>query len=144
MQQIVNFIIRNKTALLFLLLFGISLFLTIQSHAYHKSKFISSANFLTGGLYNTTHGIGQYFNLKDKNRQLVKENQRLRNLVFNLKLDTLNTLAIDSTLLGEYYRFTSAEVLKNSYSLSNNYLTINRGKKDGIKQDFGVITSNGI
>ena len=57
MQQIINFIIRNKTFLLFLLLFTISLFLTIQSHSYHKSKFINSANFLTGGVYNSAHNI---------------------------------------------------------------------------------------
>ncbi|MEO6348912.1 MAG: rod shape-determining protein MreC [Aquaticitalea sp.] len=144
MQQIINFVIRNKTFLLFLLLFGLSLVFTIQSHSYHKSKFISSANFFTGGIYKTTNGIGQYFNLNDKNKALIEENRHLRNVLFNLDLDTLNVSSIDSTLLGDHYKFTSADVLKNSYDLSNNYLTINKGKKLGIQQDFGVITSKGI
>ncbi|MGB1308811.1 MAG: rod shape-determining protein MreC, partial [Oceanihabitans sp.] len=51
MQQIVNFIIRNKSFLLFLFLFSVSLAFTIQSNSYRKSKFIHSANFLSGGIY---------------------------------------------------------------------------------------------
>ena len=40
--------------------------------------------------------------------------------------------------------FKTATVIKNSYSNSKNYITIDKGKKDGIKQDLGVITSKGI
>ena len=144
MQQIINFVIRNKTFLLFLLLFGLSLFFTIQSHSYHKSKFINSANFFAGGIYKTTNSISQYFHLKEENQALIEENNKLRTLIFNMDLDTMRVSAIDSTLLGDHYRFTSAEVLKNSYDLSNNYLTINKGKRDKLKQDYGVITSKGI
>ena len=67
MQQIFNFVIKNKTFLLFLLLFSIALTLTIQSHSYHRSKFINSANGLTGGVYSTFNSLGQYFNLKEEN-----------------------------------------------------------------------------
>ncbi len=144
MQQIINFVIRNKTFLLFLLLFGLSLFFTIQSHSYHKSKIVNSANFFTGGFYKMTNGIGQYLNLKEENQALIEENRKLRTIVFNLDLDTLRVSKIDSTLLGDHYRFTSADVFKNSYNLTNNYLTINKGKNDNIQQDFGVITSKGI
>jgi rod shape-determining protein MreC len=144
MQQIINFVIRNKTFLLFLLLFGMSLYFTIQSHTYHKSKFVNSANFFTGGIYQTTNGIGKYLNLTKENQALIEENRKLRAIIFNMDLDTLRVSKIDSTLLGDHYRFTSADVFKNSYNLTNNYLTINKGKKDNIKQDFGVITSRGI
>lgn len=144
MQQIVNFIIRNKTFLLFLLLFGISLALTIQSHSYHKSKFINSANFLSGGVYKQATGISQYFHLKDENEVLIEENRRLKALLFNNDADSLKNFFIDTLNIEEPYRFISAKVYKNNYSLSNNYLTISKGRKDSIKQDFGVITSKGI
>ncbi|WP_339625323.1 rod shape-determining protein MreC [uncultured Winogradskyella sp.] len=143
MQQILNFVIRNKTFLLFLLLFGISLALTIQSHSYHRSKFINSANGLTGGVYGTFNSIEKYFDLKDQNNVLVEENKYLRKLLFNSKT-TIDSTYIDTTFIGSRYNVTIAEVYKNSYSLSNNYLTINKGLKHGIKQDFGVITSKGI
>jgi len=143
MQQIFNFVIRNKTFLLFLLLFSIALALTIQSHSYHRSKFINSANFLTGGVYGTMNSVDQYFDLKTKNDILAEENQRLREQLLNTNT-TLDSTYIDSSYAKEKYRVTIADVYKNSYSSVNNYLTLNKGKNDSIKRDFGVITSNGI
>ncbi|MBU2927457.1 rod shape-determining protein MreC [Winogradskyella psychrotolerans] len=143
MQQILNFVIRNKTFLLFLLLFSIALALTIQSHSYHRSKFINSANFLTGGVYGTMNSVDQYFDLKTKNNILSQENQRLREQLLNSHA-TADSSYIDSTFSQESYRVTVADVYKNSYSSTNNYLTLNKGKNDSIKRDFGVITSNGI
>ncbi|MDN3492871.1 rod shape-determining protein MreC [Winogradskyella bathintestinalis] len=143
MQQIFNFVIRNKTFLLFLLLFSIALALTIQSHSYHRSKFINSANFLTGGVYGTMNSVDQYFNLKTENDNLAKENKRLREQLLNRNISA-DSSYIDSTYSKSKYRITTAEVYKNSYSLTNNYLTLNKGKNDSIKRDFGVMTSNGI
>src|SRR6056297_1225882 len=78
MQQIINFLIRNKNNILFLLLLTFSLFLTIQSHSYQKSKFISSANFMSGGIYSWTSNINSYFHLEQYNLRLLEENERLR------------------------------------------------------------------
>jgi len=143
MQQIFNFVIRNKTFLLFILLFSIALALTIQSHSYHRSKFINSANGLTGGVYGTFNSIDQYFNLKDENAILSEENKRLREQLFN-SANTSDSTYIDTTYSKGKYRVITADVYKNSYSLSNNYLTLNKGENDSIKEDFGVITSKGI
>jgi rod shape-determining protein MreC len=143
MQQIFNFVIRNKTFLLFLLLVSIALTLTIQSHSYHKSKFINSANSLTGGIYGTFNSIGQYFNLKDENAILAEENKFLREQLLN-RAYTKDSSYVDSTYSKGTYKIVTAEIYKNSYSSTNNYLTLNKGKNDSIKEDFGVITSKGI
>jgi rod shape-determining protein MreC len=144
MQQIINFILRNKTFLLFLLLLSTSLFLTFQSHSYHKSKFINSANFLTGGIYESVNNIGNYFNLKTENATLLEENNRLKSILFNSKKENLKEEYKDSSLINANYKLTAAQVYKNSFSAINNYLTINKGEQDSIKQDYGVITSKGI
>jgi len=143
MQQIVNFIIRNKTFLLFLLLFLVSLLFTIQSHSYHKSKFINSANFLSGGVYNTSNSVSKYFDLIEQNKILQEENNRLKSLIFN-STQQRESNYIDSTSFNKKYKFTTAQVIKNSYTQTNNILTINKGLRDSIKQDLGVITSKGI
>ena len=83
MQQLFNFFIKNKTFVLFLLLFSCALSLTIQSHEYHRSKFIHSSNQITGSIYGTFYGITQYFNLKKENNLLLEENSQLKRLVFN-------------------------------------------------------------
>jgi len=143
MQQIINFVIRNKRFLLFLLLFGLSLALTIQSHSYHKSKFISSTNFITGGIYNATHDIKAYFGLKKQNEVLVEENNYLKSILYNNKILENGKPIVDSTL-NTNFEFRTATVIKNSYSNSQNYLTLDKGYNDGMKEDLGVITSKGI
>src|SRR5690606_11570073 len=144
MQQIINFVLRNKTFLVLLLLLGLSLFLTIQSHSYHKSKFINSSNAVTGTLYQFSNGIGQYFNLRKENSALLEENRMLKSIVHNWGVDTIAHHLKDSLILNEHFRFRTADVYKNSYSQTTNYLTINKGKKDSIKIDQGVVTSKGI
>ena len=143
MQQIINFIIRNKSFLLFLLLFSIALIFTIQSHSYHKSKFVNSANFLSGGLYNSINNISQYFDLKEQNRILHNENNVLKSTLFNSNINK-DSSYIDSMSFHATYKLTPAVVIKNSYALQNNFLTLNRGKRDSIKQDLGVVSSKGI
>ena len=143
MQQIINFIIRDKTFLLFLLLFSISIIFTIQSHSYHKSKFINSANFLTGGIYNTVNNVSGYFDLKSQNQILSEENNRLKSLLYNAENNNDSTY-IDSVTFINQYRFTSANIIRNSFSATDNMLLINKGKNDSIKEDFGVITSKGL
>ena len=143
MQQILNFVIRNKTFLLFLFLFSIALALTIQSHSYHRSKFINSANSLSGGIYGTLNSIDKYFDLKQENETLAEENRRLRELLFNSNTKPDKSLTNTSLKTGNY-KITIAEVYKNSYASMNNYLTINKGENDSIAEDFGVITSKGI
>ncbi|MFH4964453.1 rod shape-determining protein MreC [Gaetbulibacter sp. M235] len=143
MQQIINFIIRNKTFLLFLLLFFISLTFTIQTHSYHKSKFINSANFLTGGVYNSISNINRYFDLKSQNDILIEENSKLKSILYNTK-NKKDSSYIDDLSFNHTYKFTTASVLKNSYSSSKNVLLLNKGISDSIKEDFGVISSKGI
>lgn len=140
MQQIINFILRYKTTLLYLLLLIISLAFTVQSHSYHRSTYFNSANWLSGSIYNTTHNISTYFGLGDVNRQLLEENRQLRSLLYNKEI--ADSIELDTAKLN--YTIMSAQVIKNSFSNQDNYVTINKGEKQGVKQDMGVITSKGI
>ncbi|UGU17184.1 rod shape-determining protein MreC [Sinomicrobium kalidii] len=146
MQNIINFFLKNRFFFLFLVLLMLSMFFTIRSHSYHKSKFINSANWVTGGLYQTANNISAYFGLKEYNRQLVEENKRLRTLLFNRSHPYPDSIPEDSTLLPGKpgYVIRNASVIKNSYHSPKNYLTLNKGENDSIAQDMGVITSNGI
>lgn len=143
MQQIFNFIFKNSYRMLFLLLIGISLGLTIQSHSYHKSKIISSANFMSGGVYQKMNNVEEYFNLKIQNEELAQENARLKSLLFNQK-DSTTIKEIDSVFGVKKINIIESKVIKNSYNVHQNYLTLNSGYKQGVKNDMGVINSLGI
>jgi rod shape-determining protein MreC len=143
MQQIFNFIYKNSNRLLFLLLLGISLFLTIQSHSYHRSKVISSANFLSGGVYERINNVSEYFNLRTQNDALAQENAKLRSLLFNLK-DTTSIPKSDSLIGVHPTDIIVSKVIHNSFNDHENYLTLNSGSLQGVKSDMGVINSLGI
>lgn len=143
MQQIFNFIYKNSNRLLFLLLLGISLFLTIQSHSYHRSKVISSANFLSGGVYERINNVSEYLNLRTQNDALAQENAKLRSLLFDVK-DTASIPKLDSIKGVHPTDIVVSKVIHNSFNSHENYLTINSGNLQGVQPDMGVINSLGI
>jgi len=144
MQQIISFLDKNKFFILFLLLETFALIFTIQSHSYHTSKFVSSANFISGSIYNKINNLEEFVLLKEENSRLAEENVRLKNL-FHLpeKVHTQIAFMSADTLQQKYY-FTAAKVINNNYHNNNNYLTINKGRFDKIKPDLGVVNSKGI
>jgi rod shape-determining protein MreC len=143
MQQIFNFIYKNSNRLLFLLLLGISFFLTIQSHSYHRSKVISSANFLSGGVYERINNVSEYLNLRTQNDALAQENAKLRSLLFDVN-DTAAIPKLDSIKGLHPTDIIVSKVIHNSFNAHENYLTLNSGSLQGVKPDMGVINSLGI
>jgi rod shape-determining protein MreC len=149
MQQIINFLIRNKNFLLFGFLLLLSLTFTIQSHSYHRSKFVNSANWLTGGVYGSIGGARDYFKLKTYNKQLLEENARLRQLLspedaLFSAIDTMALARINSIDTTHQYSYIPAKVINNNYAKTDNFITLLAGSRDNLQRDMGVITSKGI
>lgn len=139
MQQIIKFIEKYRYFLLFLVLEFVALFFTIQSHSYHRSKFVNSANAVTGGIYKRANAIGEFFNLKTENKRLSEENTRLKNMLSHYE----NSEIIKSVKTSGY-QYIPAKIYNNSYKRRNNYLTINKGYNDSITPEMGVVNSKGI
>lgn len=142
MQRILNILIKYRNFLLFALLLLLSLFFTIQSHSYHRSKFVNSANFLSGGVYSSLSDVSDYFDLKTHNQNLLEENRLLREKLFN-ELDTVSAIE-DTATFADTYKFYKARVINNNYALRDNFITLRAGLQDSIETDLGVITSKGI
>ena len=123
MQQIIYLFIKNSHRLLFLLLLGISFTLIIKSHSYHRSKYINSANNVTGSIYEQVNSAEEYLSLKKKNEVLAEENARLKQLLFNKK-DTLLDFKNISYNDAEFFTVSKAKVIKNSYNKQENYSSI--------------------
>ena len=143
MQQIFNFIFKNSNRLLFLLLLITSLTLAIQSHSYHRSQMVNSANAMTGTVYEEINEIKTYFSLKQQNDKLAHENASLRKLLFNQK-DSSTALVKDSVKGYDRLDVIQSKIINNSYNTPENYLTINTGTLKGVHPDMGVISSQGI
>jgi rod shape-determining protein MreC len=146
MQHLIYFIRKYRYFLLFILLEILAFYFTIQHHSYHQSKFVNSANFISGGLYNKVNSINEYFHLKTENQLLNEENALLKNqleIIQTAKNDSIYTV-IDTTYNIQKYEYTVAKVINNNFVKRNNYLTINKGTNNGISPELGVVNSKGI
>ena len=114
--------------------------LTIQTHSYHKSKFINSSSTITGKIFNFRSQISAYFNLRKENKILTEELRIFKQNEFNVKTNNKQMKPYRDTT----YFVKSGSVIKNSYSKKDNYLLINKGEKDSIKTDFGVFNAKGV
>ncbi len=145
MQQIIYFISKNSTKLLFLLLLVVSLYLTTQTHSYHQSQMFHSANVVSGTVYEKTNNITEYLHLKDENNRLAEENARMKQILYNSALIVDSTFAVNPSIrIAQDYKLFHAKIIKNSFFKKDNYLTIKGGKLNGVKKDMGVINSNGV
>lgn len=116
---------------------------------------LSSANTVAGIIYQKREDVVYYFGLKRMNDSLTSENIRLREQLAQMQgVDTLKdslvtrpfTASNDSVHVIRYanYIYRTARVINNSVTSENNYITINRGAKDGIRKRMAVLSGTGV
>lgn len=147
MRGLFRFLQRNYAYFLFLFLEVVSLVLVFNYNSYQKSRFLNSSNHVTGKLYSTASSVLQYFELAKVNKQLADENAILRTRLLNTGAFTdtsFSKLKIDSFITDSVYNVISAKVINNSVNKQQNYITLNKGSKDGIKPEQGILAPGGI
>jgi len=96
-------------------------------------------------MYTQVNGLYDYLSLKEVNDSLARENARLRNRQkSSFYIDTVAKRKVTDTIYKTQYEYIEAKVINNSTNHKYNYITINRGRKDGIAVGMGVICSSGI
>ena len=139
MYNLLRFIKINQFLLLFLLIEGFSVFLLLENNSYQANKAIKYSTQYTSFIYNYMASFSDYVALKETNNYLIEENAKLHTLLKNE-----NAFA-DSTLIkNKRYHYYSAKIINNSVSKRNNFITLNKGNKHGIKEGMGVITRQGV
>jgi len=145
MKNLWFFFIRYNAFFWFLLFFSFSIILVVRNNTYQQTAFINSSNVVVGSFYTKFNSWKEYLSLAETNEILLKENTFLRQQLQNV--ERADSIHNDTTLhiLDEVrYEFIPAVVVNNSIKQKNNFITLNKGRKDGIEPDMGVISSNGI
>lgn len=146
MRSLLRYLINNFAFLLFLILEVVSLVLVFNYNKYQKVQFFNSSNRIAGSVYNSFNSVVGYFELAKVNRSLAEENARLKSIFLpdslrETELDLLHENKLESDSV---FKYISAKVINNSVNKTNNYITINKGRKHGIKEDQGIVSANGI
>lgn len=155
MRNFILFVRRFFNLILFLALEIVCVILIEHTNTLQGNDIISSANMVSGIVYKKQSDVVYYFGLRKMNDSLVNENARLRNQIDLLhSVDTLKDSLVhrkiypddSSTHIVKFadYLYRTARVISNSTNASDNYITINRGSKDGIGKNMAVISGTGI
>lgn len=147
MYQLLKLIHSYRAFLVFLFLLFICSWLLIRNNPYHSAAYFHTSNSLIGNIYLTQTNISQYFNLPKVNEELARDNALLREQLSQSSVPIIvnsNTDSLDLTKSISNYGFLFAKVINNSTRFTHNYLTINKGRRNGVEKGMGIISSNGI
>lgn len=140
MYNLLRLITKYGYVLLFLILEVLCITLLVNNLPYQKRRLVSFGNSISGCFFNAQANLAEYFSLKEENQLMHEYNAMLMNALTQNVNDTSIIIDTASTT----YRFIPAKVVNNSIYSVNNYLIIDKGKKDGVKKDMGVVCENGI
>ncbi len=146
MRGLLRYLLKNYAFLLFLLLEVLSFTLIYNFNNYQRSKYLNSSNKITATIYNSFSAVGNYFSLASVNRKLARENAQLKSLISDLPYIRITPYSVVSKaeITDSVYRFISARVINNSVDKQDNYITLNKGRKHGVKPDQGIVNSDGV
>lgn len=150
MRNLLNFLLKYNYWFLFILLEVASFVLLFRFNNYQQSVFFSSANVISGKVYEVSGGITSYFHLKSVNENLLDRNMMLEQQIANLEGALLKSQIDSATvnslknLPGTDYEVLKARVANNSINLVDNYITLDKGARDGIREEMGVVDGNGV
>lgn len=150
MHNLLDFIRKYNYLILFVFLEITSLSLLFRFNSFHGSVWFTAANRTVAkinGLYNE---VESYLQLRDVNRQLTAQNvalqmetDLLRDALAQSRRDTLVTERLMNERLAAF-RLIPARVVGNSAERANNYLVIDQGSNDGIREEMGVVGGSGV
>ena len=150
MRNLLEFLAKYNHWFVFLILEVVSMVLLFQYNSYQGSAWFSSANAVTGKLYEWDANVETFFSLTKVNQELTQRNAYLEQEVQKLS-DSLVSVIKDSSIyhrdqfaLLRNYRLIPAKVVANSIDKPGNLMTIDKGSADGIRKDMGVISGTGV
>jgi rod shape-determining protein MreC len=145
MRNLLIFISKYNAFFLFLIFEISSLIIYVKYNSFQRATYLNTTNEVTGGLYARVSELNSYLRLKDVNDSLATENARLHGMLnSSYYADTLAKSTVVDSAYKQQYTFTEARVINNSVNKRNNYITIQKGSKDGIVKGMGVICNTGV
>ena len=152
MHNLTEFLAKHNHWFVFLVLEVVSMVLLFRYNSYQGSVWFSSANAVTGKVYEWDSAVESYFSLSGVNSQLTQRNafleQQVRMLDDSIARLTRSQEAavtrLSSMVPFQGCRLIPAKVVANMVNRNDNLITIDKGSADGVKRDMGVVCGMGV
>lgn len=152
MHNLTEFLAKHNHWFVFLVLEVVSMVLLFRYNSYQGSVWFSSANAVTGKVYEWDSAVESYFSLSGVNSQLTQRNAFLEQQVRMLddsiaRLTRSKEVAVarlSNLVPFQGCRLIPAKVVANMVNRYDNLITIDKGSADGVKRDMGVVCGMGV
>lgn len=145
MKKLFLFLWRYNYFLSFFILFLFSFYLLVLYNQYQHTSYFTKYYEVSGKYNSFKTNIYNYLQLRETNNTLLLENIYLReNNISSFLRRQKGNILINDSVYNQQYTFIPCMVTKRTTYLTNNYLIIDQGAKQGIDIEMGVITSEGI
>jgi len=149
MNNLFLFFRRYFNFIVLLLLQGFSIYLLVHYNNYHNALASNFMNEVTGKVNTQFNKVDYFLKLRNTNEALVKNNERLTNLLNeNFERQDSSNKIVNEDILNDTtgrkrkWQYFSAKVVSNSVSAQNNFIALQRGAGQQIKKDDGVVDLN--
>lgn len=136
---------RIYVLLIFLLLEGFAVYFYAHSSTYTKARILTASNHVVGGMYKGVSGISNFYSLRKTNRLLETRVQDLENELAayreHFSEEELTQIGLE-TEYGER-DYIVARVVRNTVNRRENFITVNKGKADGVEKGMAVLSLDG-
>ncbi|WP_461109751.1 rod shape-determining protein MreC [Spirosoma koreense] len=146
MGELVDFFIRSRHFILFVLLEVLCFYFIINSSNYWSATYFNTSNRYVAKVMAWSNAANEYARLRQVNADLALENQQLNARLTQLlqsKPAAPAAYQADSVFASRF-KFTVAKVVNNTTQFANNYITIDKGTDDGIRPGMAVISPTGL
>ena len=146
MGELIDFFVRSRNFILFVLLEVFSFYFIINTSNYWSATYFNTSNRYAAKVLAWSNAANEYARLREVNAELASENQRLNARLTQLiqsKPPAPEEYKADSAFSGRF-NFTVAKVVDKTTQFANNYITIDKGTNDGIRPGMGVISPTGV
>jgi len=144
-HRLFEFIRSVYVVALFVVLEAVAAGYYAHATCYTQARLLARSNAAAGAVHEFFAGVRRYFRLDTENRILLDRvaylEERLAQYDEAADIDRLRSYMAD---IGESkYRVMTASVVANTINRTQNFLTINRGRNDGVTPDMAVLAPNG-
>ncbi|HIZ85546.1 MAG TPA: rod shape-determining protein MreC [Candidatus Coprenecus stercoravium] len=139
------YIIYIINAVVFIALEAVSLTMVSNNSIVQRSEIMKAVSAVTGAVSGAAGSVTGYFSLGRVNDRLSGENVALRMENDRLRA-ALSSMSVPDSIspVPAPFRYIPATIVSNSTDRLHNIIIINKGRKDGVAEDMGVITDRGI
>jgi len=145
MERLLKFIYEYRAFFTFLFLELTCAWLIVENNQFQSSAYFNSSNRTAAKVLGFSQGVREYFSLRTINRDLAEENAILRTALEqrNQRIFANQIPELKDSLISNPFEYIGAKVVSNSTQFYKNYITVNKGKLDGIEPDMAAISASG-